>query len=143
MISFDHEENFEVYRRAGVRHVQPYWDADLVELLFRTPPFLLNHGGRTKGLVRASLARRFPNLGFEQQKKVVASDFYAYSVYKEAGKVRQKVGKLRALSELGIVDAPGAETALDQFLARGEDPKATFHFWNVLNLESWAQAHFS
>ncbi|HYR76606.1 MAG TPA: asparagine synthase-related protein [Pyrinomonadaceae bacterium] len=143
MISFDQEENFEIYRRAGVRLLQPYWDADLVELLFRTPPFLLNHGGRTKGLVRASLARRFPNLGFEQQKKVVATNFYASTVYEGARKVRQRIGRLRALGEMGIVDEQGAETALDQFLAQGEDPKATYHFWNVLNLESWARAHVS
>src|SRR4030095_3566836 len=59
MISWELEELFEVYRGVGVRILQPFWDADLVDLLFRMPPFVLNRGGRSKGLVRDSLARRF------------------------------------------------------------------------------------
>ena len=76
IVSWEAEELFEVYRRSGVRLLQPFWDADLVDLLYRMPPMALIHDGRNKGLVRASLARRFPQLGFDRQKKIEAGEFY-------------------------------------------------------------------
>ena len=73
IVSMDLEEHHELGQRTGVRLRHPYWDVDLVELLMRTPPHLLNGKGKAKGLVREALASRFPALGFERQKKVCAS----------------------------------------------------------------------
>ena len=66
------EEFFENTRLTGVRTACPFMDADLVDFLYRVPPDLLDRGGRSKGLVRDELARRFPDLGFERHKKVTA-----------------------------------------------------------------------
>jgi Asparagine synthase len=69
------EELFEQGRRLGLRVLQPFWDAALVEFLYRMPPKFLNRGSRSKGLVRETVARLFPRLGFETQRKVTASRF--------------------------------------------------------------------
>ena len=76
MLAMENEECFESWRMMGVRELLPFWDPDLIKLLYRIPPEFLNRGGRSKGLVRDMLARRFPHLGFERQKKVVAIDFF-------------------------------------------------------------------
>jgi hypothetical protein len=75
LVAMELEELFEQSRRLGVRVLQPFWDAALVEFLYRTPPAMLNQTGRSKGLVRDTVARRFPRLGFETQLKVTATRF--------------------------------------------------------------------
>ena len=71
LTAMEMEEVFDRGTRMGLRILMPYWDADLLEMLYRIPPHLLNKGGRSKGLVRQSVARRFPQLGFERQKKII------------------------------------------------------------------------
>src|SRR5262249_17772339 len=56
--SWDAEEQYEWGKQIGVRLLHPFFDADVVEMLYRTPPRVLNDGGRTKGLVRQTLVRR-------------------------------------------------------------------------------------
>jgi asparagine synthase (glutamine-hydrolysing) len=141
VISWEMEELFEVYQRAGMRVLQPFWDADLVDLLYRIPPFLLIRGGRSKGLVRASVSRRFPSLGFDQQRKLLATRFYAYLIYGKGGEFWRKSGA-RTLAKLGIVDEKSLRPVFEQLLARSEERNA-YRVWNVLNLESWARGHVS
>jgi len=143
LTSWESEEMYDVYGRQGVRVVQPFWDPDLVDLLYRTPPFLLLRDGRNKSLVRGSLAVRFPQLGFEQQRKLDAIDFYASSLHREGPEILKKLGKMRALANLGIIDERTADEVLRKVLARRENGKAIYRFWNIVNLESWARAHVS
>jgi asparagine synthetase B (glutamine-hydrolysing) len=143
VVSWELEEMFEVYQRAGVRMLQPFWDADLVDMLYRTPPFLLIQGGRSKGLVRNSLARRFPNLGFGQQRKVEATSFYASLIYKDGRDLWQQMSGPRALGELGIVDEPLLLDTIEDLLVRRKDGGAAHRVWSTLNLETWARAHAS
>jgi len=140
LISWELEELFTVGQRAGVRFFQPFWDADLIELLYRTPPFLLNRNDRSKGLVRASVARRFPHLGFDQQRKMEASRFYSSLVYNEGGNLLQQLGGVGTLADLGIIDEQGVRPVLDELLATRQRGSA-YRIWAVLNLESWARAH--
>jgi asparagine synthase (glutamine-hydrolysing) len=142
LISMVSEEAFNVGQRLGARELHPFWDADLVDLLYRTPPFLLNSDGRNKGLVRATLARKLPHVGFNEQRKMGASSFYASSIYREGGEALRQLGKIRILADLGIVDEPGLRTVLERILARRPEGQA-YHIWKVLNLESWARAHAS
>jgi asparagine synthetase B (glutamine-hydrolysing) len=141
LISMVAEEAFNMGQRLGARELHPFWDADLVDLLYRTPPFLLNSEGRNKGLVRSTLARRFPEVGFNQR-KMGATKFYASSIYHEGGEALRKLGKTRILADLGVVDGPGLHAVLQKTLAR--QPETQVHqVWKVLNLESWARAHAS
>src|SRR6266536_3612134 len=142
LVSWELEEMFEVYQRAGVHLVQPYQDADLVDMLYRTPPMLLLHDGRSKGLVRRSLARRFPNLGFERQRKMEATRFYASLIYKDGAQIWEELGGAQTLANLGIIDER-YRPVLDRLLQRREDGTSAHRVWTVLNLETWARAQVS
>ena len=63
LVAMEMEETFEQGRRLQMRLRAPYWDSELLAYLYRTPPELLNRGGWSKGLVRESVARRFPSFG--------------------------------------------------------------------------------
>jgi asparagine synthase (glutamine-hydrolysing) len=140
LMAIELEENFEFGRRAGMRMLHPYWDADLVDLLMRIPPHRLNHGGRAKGMVRHTLARRFPGLGFERQKKVAATSFYHRILLDEGPRVWKAMGGPRELSKLEIVDERMLESTV-QTLFAGSQPQQLYRIWDVLGLESWLRAH--
>jgi asparagine synthase (glutamine-hydrolysing) len=144
--AFDHplmaielEEHFEFSRRLGVRLLHPYWDADLVDLLARIPPSLLNRGGRAKGMVRHTLARRFPGLGFERHKKVAATSFYHRILLEDAPRLWRAMGGARELARMEIVDARMLESTVHALFA-GAQPQQLYRLWDVLGLEAWLRA---
>ena len=142
MRSLDQEELYASRRRVGLRELQPFWDSDLVEFLFRTPPRLLNRGGRTKGLVRYAVDRRFPGLGFERHRKISASNFFCELVQAQGPSAWQRMGGVRALAELGVVDAG----RVNRWLAKrvpDERQLDTAKVWETLGLEAWVRAHAS
>ncbi len=139
MLSWEQEEMFEVYRSLGVRVLQPFWDADLVDLLFRMPPFALNRGGKSKGLVRESLARRFPDLGFERQRKVLGLEFYRTLVERDAAGIWREMDGAKALQNLGVIDQAELDRMLNPILNKPPTPKAAHEVLTVLNLESWTR----
>jgi asparagine synthetase B (glutamine-hydrolysing) len=143
LVSWMLEETFEVYQRAGLRILQPFCDPDLLDMLFRTPPFLLIQGGRTKGLVRSSLARRFPTLGFERQRKVEGTSFFASLVYKDAREIWGRLGGAQTLADLGIINEKILSPGVEQLLAQHRVGELAYRLWSVLNLETWARAHVS
>jgi asparagine synthase (glutamine-hydrolysing) len=140
VVSMEMEENFEIGRRAGLPYASPYWDADLVDFLFRTPPELLSEGGRSKGLVRRLLNHRFPQLGFELQRKVLASNFFARVMMREAAGIWEELGGTRELDRLGIVEATQIESGLHNAIQSGDNTRIT-QMWHVLNLESWVRSY--
>jgi asparagine synthase (glutamine-hydrolysing) len=140
LVSWETEEQFEFSRMAGVRILHPLWDPDLVDLLYRTPPFHLIQEGRTKGLVRASMARRFPNLGFDRQRKVEGTGFYSSLIYRDADKIWQQLKGATTLASLGVVDERTLGPSFEQLLTRRKYGDA-HRAWSILNLESWARAH--
>jgi asparagine synthase (glutamine-hydrolysing) len=140
LISMEFEELFEFGSRVGVRMQHPYWDADLVEMLYRTHPDVLNAGGRSKGLVRAAVERRFPELGFGRQRKVAATS-YSKQLFREQGAALwHRLGDLRQLSALGVVEPRGASAAIERALSDREHPREVSRAWDVLKLEAWARA---
>lgn len=138
LLAREFEDEFENGRRLGVSMRQPFWDSDLVEFLFRTPPELLNWGGRTKGLVRRMLARRLPGLGFERQKKVLMNNFYRDIVRTEGPASWQIRRRPLALAKLGIVDEPPLDAAMSMIFSG--KLRELYRVWDVLNLEVWLQA---
>ena len=134
------EEHYEGASRYDLRFVQPYWDADLVEFLYRLRPEVLHQGGRAKGLVRESLDRRFPDCGFGQQKKVAATNVFMAVIDSEAATARRRLGPIHALTSLGVLDPARIENALDGMLA-GKTRLSAHRIWDILGLEAWARAH--
>ena len=127
--------------RARVTFFHPYSDADLIELLCSIPPQQLNAGGRSKGLVRGSLSRRFPTLGFERQRKVMSTSFFQQSLRQEGAALVQAVGDFPALSELGIVDGPKAAHSISADLADKENKR--LRIWDVIKIEMWVRGRIS
>lgn len=143
VISWEAEELFEVYQKAGVRMLHPYWDPDIVDMLYRTPPFQLLKDGFNKSLVRETVARRFPQLGFERQRKVEATTFYASQIYKSASEIWRQSEGARTLADLGIIDKRKLTPVIERLLKGHQEGRKAHRVWTVLNLEAWARAHVS
>ena len=139
LVSWEFEEVFESGRRMGVIVLQPFWDAELIDFLYRIPPASLNRGGRSKGMVRGMLARKFPHLGFERQKKVAATGFFCSVCLKEGAQVWQSLGGTPALSDLGVVDGQALDAVIKNILAK-QQLRQAHRIWEVLNLEVWLRA---
>lgn len=150
LVSMEAEEVFEYSRDLGVRIVHPYWDPRLVEFLHATPPALLNSGGRSKGLIRDMLTRRFPTLGFERQRKAITASFFAWSVATQAPAVWRETDGTEALAAAGIVDPDQCAALYETELPAGcpvdgspvLDHRKTDPMWQILTFESWMRAHY-
>jgi asparagine synthase (glutamine-hydrolysing) len=136
LTAMEMEEVFDRGTRMGLRIRMPYWDTDLLEMLYRIPPHLLNKGGRSKGLVRQTVARRFPQLGFERQKKIFSTNLFNSTMLQEGKKAWQALGGTPALAELGIVDRERLASTFEGILA-GNQLHQAYWIWDILNLESW------
>jgi asparagine synthase (glutamine-hydrolysing) len=129
--SMELEESFELGRSIGIRMLQPFWDADLVAFLYRTPPEYLVWNGRTKGPIRRLVAERLPGLGFESQRKVTIGTVWRDMMAAEVPRAWQKMGGLTALPALGLVDL----TMLERAMALRS--WHAFPLTAALNVEAW------
>jgi hypothetical protein len=133
------EEQYQLGKTIGVRFCHPYWDPDLVKMLYRTPPRILNEGGRTKGLVRRTVARRFPALGLERQRKVTATSFYESLLRREGKALADAAGDFPALSKLGIVNGKATRSFVQEALG---GRRGIQHCWPPINLEMWSRSNY-
>jgi asparagine synthase (glutamine-hydrolysing) len=134
------EEIFLLGRRHGIRVLHPFWDSDLIELLARVRPEARNKGGRTKALLRAPLAQRFPQLGFDSLRKSSVINVFDSQVAAGAVELRRALSGTWALCELGVVHPDRARVYMDNALASGS-PQACGRVWWLLNVEAWTRAH--
>ncbi len=141
LLAMEAEEAFELGRRLGMRVLQPFWDVDVLNLLYRTRPERLQRGGWSKAPAREALNRRCPHAGFATQVKVGALHFFQRTIVRDAAACWQRLGGTPALARLGVVDASALAARLAPTLA-GSDPRGAYQLWNVLRLETWAQTHF-
>ena len=140
LMALELEEIFEMGRHLEVRFLHPFWDADVVDILYRTPPLLLFAGGRAKSIVRDTMTQRFPGLGLDRQKKRAGTTFYQTVLDREIPELWRRYSDLTALTDLGVVDpraaAAMAENTLSKDLGIGK-----VRIWDVMNLETWVRAH--
>ena len=132
------DEKFAEARQVGMHQTDVYWDADLVEFLCRVPPHLLNLGGRMKGLVREKLAKRFPGLGFENQKKVLRRDLLGRTLLAEGGAAWASLEGASALAAMELVEPKKLEVFVRTALSAG-DRQSVDSLWRIFSLESWAR----
>jgi asparagine synthase (glutamine-hydrolysing) len=136
--SWDAEERHELGKKFGVRFAHPFWDPDLVELLYRMPPRILNGGGRSKSIVRETLARRFPALGLGQQRKIDGTSFFKSIINREAQALAKVGADFPSLSALGVVDGRATRNYL---LKEVRNPGRGFHqIFHIVNLEMWVRS---
>jgi hypothetical protein len=136
LLSLEQEEYDSLGSRIGVVYAHPYWDPDLISFLCKVPPRLLMAGGREKGIVRGTVARRFPASGFKRQPKVSARDFFYEMLRAEAPKALERLGSLAALAELEVVDKHGAQEFL-RVGSRRRNVREKHKIWDLLTLEAW------
>lgn len=137
LMSMTFEQQHAIGRRLGVRFLHPYWDPDVVEHLYRTPPEILTRGLRTKGMVRATVARRFPGLGLERKKKIWALSFFASTLEKDAPAVCRRFMDFSGLADLGVVDPAAARVSVEKGF--GGTPRQKVDAWRLIVLESWVR----
>jgi asparagine synthase (glutamine-hydrolysing) len=138
-VSSDREEDFEIGKLAGQRLDHPYWDARLIRILYEIPPEWLAYNGRSKGFVRGPIAERFPGLGLERKKKVSSLDFGRELMRREVPPAWERLGGLKALSELGVVD-PGILDVEKSDIVPNANVQQLHRLWFLLNMESWVRA---
>jgi asparagine synthase (glutamine-hydrolysing) len=132
------DDLFVAGQRVGLRMLQPLWDVDVVDLLYRTPPGMLIRGGREKGLVRDLLASRFPELGREWVKTVFMDGFLRSVVLREGPEAWRRLGGTPALAEVGLVDPERLRSFVEERLSDGGHPTHEIRrIWNILSLEAW------
>jgi asparagine synthetase B (glutamine-hydrolysing) len=139
IVSMETEEDFELGRRVGFLKMHPYWDPDVVEFLARTPPDVLMEAGG-KGLARTMLAERFPDLGFDSQRKVVSTDAFRTTALRQGAGAWAAMDGTPLLADLGIVDGALVEREIDAIVSSGSAARS-FRLWDLLSLESWARGH--
>ena len=138
LMAMEFEEQFELSRHTQTLEMAPYWDADLVEFLRRIPPRILDRGGRAKGLVRDTVAHRFPKLGFDRQRKVSAAGYFASVLATAGSEAWRRSGGATELTRLGIV-GPGVNAfAARAFASR--DPAQMHQMLDIIHLEEWTRA---
>lgn len=136
-----HEETFEMARRVGVRIAQPFWDADLIDLMMKIRPQVRMRDGFTKSLLRGPLIRRFPSLGYEHRIKSYTGHVIFAALTAGTAKARQALGRKWALSELGVIDPDRVNASVDRVLA-GAHEREWGQVWDLINLETWVRAHY-
>ena len=142
LVSMEYEESFEGARRLGLQKMAPFQDFELAEFLIRTPPTYLNQGGRSKGLVRNMLAKRYPNLGFDKQKKRAGTQFFRETLLREGGTIWERMGGTPTLAEMGVVDLNKLDGYIRKIFNREENPHHSWKIWHLLNAEAWCLRNF-
>lgn len=137
MSSWQLEQLFERSRQSGVRLVHPLWDADVADMMYRMPQPLLAGDGRAKYPLRRMLARRFPGLGLDSQKKLAATPFFRSVLAAELPGVWSSMRGTPALVELRVVDGRQAAEMVEQAFQRA-DRRSLGKVWELMNLEAWA-----
>jgi asparagine synthetase B (glutamine-hydrolysing) len=143
------EEAFERGRRIGVSTYMPFWDPDLDRFLARVPPDLMNQNYWAKGLVRGPLAERFPDAGFDRQKKILSTVLSTRLTVAQIPDAWREMGGVSALAQVGIVDEKVLQSDIERRLSVLKRPEgvegdgvlqraiAAHAIWTVLNVESW------
>ena len=134
------EESYESSRQIGVPLLHPYLDPDLINLAVRISPEVLQQGGMEKGIIRHNIAKRFPHLHFETQKKASAMNYWLSLITTEGRELYHDIGGPKSLIEMGIVNDVEIGAVMDQAFAS----KSAYYnakIWDILSLETWCRSH--
>ena len=134
------EEQFFRNAAAGIPTLHPYWHRPMVEFLLRTPPEILNSGDRWKSLARAGMVSRFPELGFDRQKKLIATDAPRQLLQREGPGLWQTLGPAKSMAALGLVHLERYHAML-QRSAESDRAMDLYNLWHGAGTEAWVRSH--
>ena len=139
VVSMELEQQFEAAEKTAVPVLQPYYDADLIELLLRISPEVLQQGGMEKGLVRNAVARRFPDLKFQRKKKISALGYWQSMIHGEAPAAWKRIGGASTLIKMGIINKAVVESVVQEAFTSNSAFKS-YPVWDLLCTETWLQS---
>ena len=139
LVAWEMEAIFENHRLTGMPILQPLFDPDLLELLCRVGPELLSAHGRSKSPARQLVARKLPTLGFDKQKKVQGTNYFATVMAREGRSGWESLGGVSALADLGVIDPQKWKLTMDAIL-RNNQPQELFRLWASLSVEAWVRS---
>lgn len=142
LVSMEYEESFEGGRRFGVHKLAPFQDYELAEFLIRTPPTYLNKGRKSKGLIRNMLAKRFPDLGFDKQKKRAGTQFFRDTLLREGSNYWANNKGTPTLYDLGIVDKIKFDQNIQSIFRKEGQSHQSWLIWHALCLDSWCKLNY-
>ena len=90
-----------------------------------------------RGARSQTVARRFPALGFERQRKVAAMDFFASILRSEGPVLGETIADFRGLASLDVVRPEGARRFMRT--AWGQSARELGMAWNLVNMEVWVR----
>jgi asparagine synthase (glutamine-hydrolysing) len=134
------EEQFYRSTLAGLPALHPYRARSLATFLLRTPPELLNRGGRSKSMVRQTLHERFPQLGFLQQRKPTGDGFAKELFPRELPYLWQCLGAPRQMAEAGLIQPDQYATMLSRYQASSKMARQ-YEVWHGASIEQWMRDH--
>jgi Asparagine synthase len=134
------EEQFYRNLPTGVFTMHPYWYPRLADFLLRIRPETLTAGSQSKSLIRNMLAERFPQLGFERQKKVISIDFPRTVFARELPGLWQEIGPARQMGEMGLVDPKRYQEKIAATL-RSRRGRGLYDAWHGATVEAWSRLH--
>jgi len=138
--SMEMEQSYESSRRIGLNLLHPYFDPDVIHELVRISPDVLQQGGMEKGIIRGAIAKRFPNLKFETQKKASAMNYWLSLITTEGRDIYFKNGGCKSLIEMGIVNGKKIDEVMNHAFASTR-PFDNAKIWDLLCLETWSRSH--
>jgi asparagine synthetase B (glutamine-hydrolysing) len=138
---FAEEETFLVGQRNGIPVRQPFRDPDVIDFLMRVRPLGRSEGGLSKALLRRPLARRFPGLGFERQRKTWLGEAVEAVFSTQIGQQCRTTGGIRDLAALGVVAPEQGRALMEDAVAGKRSDSGPAYTWMILNLEAWVRAH--
>ncbi len=134
-VSMYFEDWFTTGRRVGIPVLHPFWDVDVVALLYSASPEVLQLGGHPKGLAVTLVKRRLATLGDHWPRKAAADVFLEQILAEGLAGAWSSIGGLRTLGELGIVDAKALEEAIQADESEKRLPLR--EAWAIVTSESW------
>lgn len=139
LVSMQKEEQYLAGRCERLKIREPFYDADLVEMLYNIDPDILMAGGRSKALIRHIMDARFPESGFANQRKVTAINFWYDSICDQAHFHFRGLHGFGRLSALGIVDSNRLQPGFHELLNGTSNKRFrdAAKAWQLINFETW------
>jgi asparagine synthase (glutamine-hydrolysing) len=132
--SIGHEQSFEMGKRIGVKISAPFLDSDLIDLLYAAPPNFLIRNGYGKAPTRKILAKTFPELNFDKQKKFFLDPLADSLLLKKLPEIYKSEKTPSFLADLEIIDKKRFNAYKDKSDKNGN---SLFFLREILNLETW------
>lgn len=133
------ENKFFMGQAAGLRVLEPYWDSDLIELLYATHPDDLSRGGFAKGLVHRVVHRELPSLPSLKSKKIGLTMYYQSRIRREGRLAWDRGRDVPRLAALGAVDPAKLAAKVEEAFANPSG-RGLWMVNFILAYETWLAA---